>query len=55
MADSDQLEIILGGVIVRTFDFDPDALTGFEKDAVGADFDIEFIDLVWFERVTLAM
>ena len=55
MAGSDQLEIIIGGVIVRALDFDSDALYPFEQDAVGADFNIEFIDLVGFERFSLAM
>ena len=48
MADSDQLEIILGDVIVRALDFDSNTLSGFEQYAVGADFDIKFIDLVRF-------
>ena len=43
----------MGDVIVRALDFDSDALSGFEQDAVGADFDIEFIDLVGFERFPL--
>lgn len=53
MADSDQFEIILGNIIVSAFDFDSDAITGFEQDAVGADLDIEFIDLIGFERFPL--
>ena len=53
--DSDQFKIILGGVIVRALDFDPDALAGFEQDAVGADFNIEFVDLIRFERFPLGM
>jgi hypothetical protein len=48
MADSDQFEIILGDVIVRALDFDSDALSRFEQDSVGADFNIKFIDLVRF-------
>ena len=55
MTDSNQLEIIFWDVVVRAFDFDSDALSGLEQDAVRADFDIEFIDLVGFERLPLAM
>lgn len=55
MADSDQFEIILGDVIVRALDFDSNTLSRFEQDSVGADFDIEFIDLVSFEWLSLAM
>src|SRR5580693_1192037 len=55
MADSDQLQIILGGIVVRALDFDPDALSRFEQDAVRTDFDIEFIDLIGFERLALGM
>ena len=55
MADSDQFEIIVGDFIVSALDLDSDTLSGFEQDAVGTDFNIEFIDLVGFERLSLAM
>ena len=55
MAYSNQLEIILRDVIIRALDFDSDALSRFEQNAVGADFNIKFIDLVRFERLSLAM
>ena len=55
MADSDQLEIILGDIVIRALDFDSDALSRFEQDAVGAEFDIEFVDLIGFQRLPLSM
>src|SRR5258708_2029916 len=55
MADSDQFEIILGDFIVSALDLDSDALSGFQQDAVRADFDIEFINLIGFERRSLVV
>ena len=55
MADSDQFEIIVGDFIVSALDLDSDALSGFQKDAVRADFDIEFINLIGFERLSLVV
>ena len=51
VASADQFEIIPGRVIIRALYFDSNALPGFEQDAVGADFDIEFVNLIRFERL----
>ncbi len=55
MADSDQLKIVLRGVVVGALDFDSDALTGLEQDAVRSNFNIEFINLVGLKRFSPGM
>lgn len=52
MAGSNQFEIVFRDFIVRAFYFDSDALAGLEQYAVGADFNIEFINLIGFEGVS---
>ena len=55
VADSDQFEIIFWDVIIRALNFDSDTFSGLEQDAVGSDFDIEFVDLIGFERLPLTV
>ena len=55
MADSDEFQIILYGIVVRALDFDSDALSGLKQNAVGTDFDVEFIDLTGFKRLALGV
>src|SRR5882672_8916145 len=56
MADSNCLERISGHFIrVRTLDFDSDPLSCFQQNTVGADLDIEFVNLVGHERLSLGM
>ena len=55
VADSDEFEIIFRDVVIRALDFESDTLTRFKQDAVWADFNIEFIDLIGFERLSLGM
>jgi hypothetical protein len=53
MASANHFKIIFRHVIVGALDLDSDPLAGFEQDAVGTDFDIEFVDLIWFQRLFL--
>src|ERR1700733_5952017 len=55
MSDSNQFEIIVRDVLIRALDFDSDAFPGLEQYAVGTNFDIKFVDLAGFQRLTLGV
>ena len=55
MTDANQLQIILGNVIVGALDLDPQTFARLEQDAVRPDLNIKFVDFTRLERLPLGV